>query len=143
MRSFVLGLLASLLVFTAPADAGQTTPPAGTKPPPLIADSMVGKDLFRLYCGSCHGADGRGNGPASSALKTPPANLTTIRAKNGGTFPREEIVTFITKGDRVAAHGSSDMPVWGPIFLGLDPSPARTRVRIDNLVSFIESLQAK
>lgn len=143
MQAYLPGLVAALILLTAPVDAGQTTPPAGTKAPPVVADSMVGQDLFRLYCGSCHGTDGRGNGPAAAALKTPPANLTTIRSRHGGAFPRDEIVTFITKGDRVAAHGSSDMPVWGPIFQGLDPSPVRTRVRIDNLVSFIESLQAK
>ena len=143
MRYGLPALTAALVLLTAAPGAGQTTAPAGTRPAPLVADSMVGKDLFRLYCGSCHGADGTGKGPAAGALKTPPANLTTIRSRHGGTFPRDEIVTFITTGNRVAAHGSSEMPVWGPIFQGLDPSPARTRVRIDNLVSFIESLQIK
>ena len=35
------------------------------------------------------------------------------------------------------------MPVWGPIFRGLDPSAARTTMRIDNLVTYLESLQGK
>ena len=43
----------------------------------------------------------------------------------------------------IAAHGSREMPVWGPIFSGLDPSPARTQMRIENLVQYIESIQQK
>jgi hypothetical protein len=42
-----------------------------------------------------------------------------------------------------ASHGSADMPVWGPIFRSLDRSDARTRVRIANLVAYIESIQSK
>jgi hypothetical protein len=35
------------------------------------------------------------------------------------------------------------MPVWGPIFRGLDPSDTRVNVRIANLVGYIESIQLK
>lgn len=31
-----------------------------------------GKQMFVNYCASCHGADGKGDGPAAAALKTPP-----------------------------------------------------------------------
>jgi hypothetical protein len=41
------------------------------------------------------------------------------------------------------AHGSSEMPVWGPIFRFLDPSNDRVKVRIENVVTFIETLQMK
>jgi mono/diheme cytochrome c family protein len=34
------------------------------------------------------------------------------------------------------------MPVWGRIFRALDTSDARARVRLNNLVAYIESLQA-
>ena len=45
-------------------------------------------------------------------------------------------------GQPLLAHGSSDMPVWGPIFRALDPSDARVARRVDNIVEYVESLQA-
>jgi mono/diheme cytochrome c family protein len=53
------------------------------------------------------------------------------------------VVSFVTgTGRDLAAHGSDEMPVWGPIFRGLDPSDTRVKQRIENVVAFIESLQA-
>jgi mono/diheme cytochrome c family protein len=110
--------------------------------PPLVIESVAGKDNFDRYCAPCHGRDGRGAGPVSSALRTQPADLTSLARRNDGHFPHDRVVAFVTgTGRDVAAHGSADMPVWGPIFRGLDPSDDRVRQRIDNVVTFIESLQ--
>ena len=35
-----------------------------------------GEALFRTHCASCHGSEGRGDGPAAAALAGPPADLT-------------------------------------------------------------------
>jgi hypothetical protein len=35
------------------------------------------------------------------------------------------------------------MPVWGPIFQALDPQDKLNRIRIENVVSFVESIQSK
>lgn len=35
-----------------------------------------GAELFPQHCASCHGADGRGDGPAAKGLDIPPADLT-------------------------------------------------------------------
>jgi hypothetical protein len=43
----------------------------------------------------------------------------------------------------VPAHGSKDMPVWGPIFRALDPNDTASKVRIANILNYIESIQAK
>ena len=111
---------------------------------PLVIDSMAGPDLFQFYCAPCHGRDGRGRGPVAAVLKTPPADLTKIAEKRAGTFPRADIIGFVSEGSAlIPAHGTIDMPVWGPIFRSLDSSEARTRARIDNLVSYLESIQAK
>jgi len=75
-----------------------------------------GKELFGAHCASCHGADGTGNGSAAKALKTRPSDLTRIRERHGGTFPRLEIVGFIDGERPVSAHTSAEMPKWGRIF---------------------------
>lgn len=45
---------------------------------PLNEDSKAtakGAKLFMAYCWTCHGADGRGKGPASDALQVSPPDL--------------------------------------------------------------------
>jgi mono/diheme cytochrome c family protein len=134
-------LAAAIIIVAA---AGSMAVEAQQKPPQLILDSMAGPDLYRFYCASCHGADGKGRGPVAAALKAVPADLTTIARRNGGRFPRARLTAFVSSGElAVAAHGSQGMPVWGPIFRGLDPSEVRTTMRIDNLVVYIESIQEK
>jgi mono/diheme cytochrome c family protein len=121
--------------------AGQQT---GRTPPPLLIPSVSGGDLFRFYCASCHGREGRGDGPVASALNRRPADLTAIAKRNGGHFPTDRVERFVT-GDRdpFSAHGSADMPVWGPIFQVLDPQDRMNRIRIENVVAFLESIQSK
>ena len=121
---------------------------AQTKGPPIqqwLSPPLVGPDLFRTYCATCHGRQGKGDGPVARTLKTPPADLTRIAARYGGTFPRERIERFIATGDpSIPAHGTTDMPIWGPIFAGLAPSPEKlVNVRIENLVAHLESIQEK
>ena len=112
--------------------------------PTFVPPSMSGRDIFRYYCATCHGRDGRGNGPAATALKTRPANLTRLASNNRGQFPAERVRAFVTHGGPEApAHGSSDMPVWGPIFQSLDPSDTIAQARINNVVAYLESIQAK
>jgi mono/diheme cytochrome c family protein len=123
--------------------AAQTT--TGSKTPPLVIASLYGRDLFDFYCAPCHGRDGKGSGPVAPALKAPPADLTKISKANGGTFPAAAVESFVTGAAprAVASHGSTDMPVWGPIFRSLDPNDAMTRARVTNIVGYIGSLQAK
>src|SRR4051812_3313981 len=103
-----------------------------------------GQDTFRYYCAACHGRSGRGDGPVAAALKTKPADLTRLASLNGGQFPRERVQAFVAHGRTDApAHGTPDMPVWGPIFQVLDPSDRAAQARIDNVVAYIQSIQAK
>jgi mono/diheme cytochrome c family protein len=116
-----------------------------TAVPPLVISSMYGRDLFQFYCATCHGIDGTGHGPAATALRMPPPDLTDITLQNGGMFPASRIASIVSGGSDAIepAHGSREMPVWGPIFRGLDRNDARTRVRIANIVAYIESIQRK
>jgi mono/diheme cytochrome c family protein len=112
--------------------------------PPSVIPSLYGGDLFRFYCSSCHGREGKGDGPVVSSLRRPPPDLTTIATRHDGRFPREAIERFVSgEADPALAHGSREMPVWGPIFYALDPNDTLTRVRIANIVAFIESIQVK
>jgi mono/diheme cytochrome c family protein len=116
------------------------------RPPSLVIESMRGADLFAFYCASCHGAGGKGDGPVATSLRTPPADLTTIARRAGGTFPATRVESQITGTGTtlILSHGTREMPVWGPVFQALDPnSDARTRIRITNLVSHVESLQVR
>jgi mono/diheme cytochrome c family protein len=96
-----------------------------------------------MYCATCHGRDGKGGGPAAAALKVPPPDLTVLSRRQNGVFPAFEVETIIRGGTTVGAHGSDEMPVWGPIFRALDPSDARVKMRIASLVSHIESIQRR
>lgn len=123
---------------TATTSHAQTT----QNTPSLIIESVAGRDNFDRHCASCHGPDGRGGGPVAAALKSRPSDLTSLARQNGGGFPRERVVSFVTGTARgVDAHGSTDMPVWGPIFRGLDPSDVRVAQRIENVVAYVQSLQ--
>ena len=56
-------------------------------------------------------------------------------------FPSVRVRDFVTgTGRQLSAHGSTEMPVWGPMFRALE-SDSRARERIANLVSYLESIQ--
>ena len=121
----------------------QTTPkPAQPDPSAPLIHSLEGPDLFRAYCASCHGANAKGNGPAAAALKAKVANLTVLSKDNGGKFPEERVRKVIMGDDVVAAHGSREMPVWGPIFHQIEWDVDRGNVRLDNLVKYLQSIQS-
>jgi mono/diheme cytochrome c family protein len=104
-----------------------------------------GKEMYTEYCAACHGVDGKGTGPAAPALKTPPPDLTTLaRRSEGAMYPRDRVATILRHGTEVVAHGTSDMPTWGPLFKSLDPlHDTAVQQRIKNLSDYLESLQAK
>lgn len=113
------------------------------KPVPFPAESLVGKDSFDAYCASCHGTDGRGNGPVAASLRNIPTDLTALASRNRNSFPREQVTAILMGTSRtVVAHGTRAMPIWGPMFRMFE-SDARARVRIDNLVAYLETIQVR
>ena len=143
MKTIVIAAFsAALLVggFAVMFAAGQSTSPATA---PLVIESMYGPDLYRVYCATCHGRDAKGNGPATAALKVPPPDLTLLARRHNGVFPSRDVEVIVRGGTAVAAHGTSEMPVWGPIFYALYPSDARVKARIGSLVAHIASIQQK
>jgi mono/diheme cytochrome c family protein len=102
-----------------------------------------GKDMFKEYCAVCHGTEGKGDGPAASALMKRPADLTQLTRKNNGTFPELHVMNFITGQDVLASHGSRDMPIWGDLFRSLSPNDQEiVKLRVNNLMEYVKSLQA-
>ena len=145
MRLPRLAVLIALAIVGPPV-VGTDVASSAQRPvtPPLVISSLSGRDLFRFYCASCHGLTGKGDGPVASSLTKTPPDLTTIAERNGGMFPSEWLERFVAGDDRpAAAHGSREMPVWGPIFQSLEPRDRLTPVRIANVVAYVESLQKR
>ena len=117
---------------------------APTDPNPMLVE--VGRTEFVQYCAACHGTDARGDGPAASALRTPPADLTRIAMRRDGRFPADEIASWIDGRLAPSAHGTREMPVWGVRFAeGLprgELSQDLVRGRVLTLVEYLQSIQA-
>jgi mono/diheme cytochrome c family protein len=140
-------IFAALILFTcaiAAQDQTQNQPEKVIKHVPVKPTSAAsGQEMFKSYCAVCHGTDGKGGGPAASALKVSPPDLTSLSKNNGGKFPSAKVSTAIRDAN-VSAHGSRDMPVWGPLFLEMSGGhQAEVQQRVSNLTQYVESLQAK
>ena len=76
-------------------------------------------------------------------MKTQPTDLRQLAKKNNGKLPADHIATLLRNGVS-GAHGSVDMPVWGPLFAEVSShNDAIVQMRIANLIAYIESLQAQ
>jgi mono/diheme cytochrome c family protein len=101
-----------------------------------------GKQMYSNYCAPCHGTDGKGTGPAASAMKPQPTDLTLMKKNNKGKFPDTHVVTILQFGVNEPAHGSAKMPVWGPILGNMNrTNPQDKQLRISNLTRYLESIQ--
>ena len=148
MRAMKFTSLAVIFIAISTFAVAQQTP-AQTAPtvkhvPITQTPSNDGKSMFNSYCAVCHGKDGKGDGPAASAMKTPPADLTLLAQKSGGKYPASHISAVLKGQATTASHGSQDMPVWGPLFSSISQGhEGQVQQRITNLVTYIDTLQAK
>lgn len=120
--------------------------PAWTQPPVLVLPGRValdGPSVYRAYCGACHGAEGKGDGPVAADLKRRPTDLTIIAKRNKAVFPRTVIEDVLVNGTSPKAHGSKNMPTWGPAFQAIDGDNNIAYAHIYNLVTYLESIQVK
>ena len=148
MRALKFISLAVILVISTLAlaqdKASDQTAPSVKHVPITNASPASGKEMFNSYCAVCHGKDGKGDGPAASALKVPPADLTQLAKKNGGKFPSPHVASVIRGQADLAAHGNKEMPVWGPLFSSISQGhEGQVQQRIANLITYLESLQQK
>jgi mono/diheme cytochrome c family protein len=137
-------ILVVISTFAVAQAAPAQTAPTVKHVPITNAPSNSGKEMFNSYCAVCHGKDGKGNGPAASAMKTPPTDLTLLAKNNGGKYPSSHVAAVIKGQATTPSHGSQDMPVWGPLFSSISQGhEGQVQQRITNLVTYIEGLQAK
>jgi mono/diheme cytochrome c family protein len=134
--AFCVAVLFMTVSFLAPRCPAQEKkyPPVG---------SVDAHAIFRAYCAPCHGLDGKGHGPAASALNSKVADLTLLTKHARGRFPSDRVRNVLEGTQTPSAHGSHEMPVWGPVFHQVEADQDLGKVRVQNLVTYIESLQRK
>ncbi|MBY6113470.1 cytochrome c [Mameliella alba] len=116
--------------------------------PALAQDADIGRAHYYSHCATCHGLEGRGDGPMAGVLTIPPSNLTELTIRNGGVFPLFRVVQRIDGRDPLVAHGSP-MPVFGDFFeqsfdvpMKTDAGqPIMTSQPVVDLVAYLKELQ--
>lgn len=110
----------------APAAAAAATtaaaPAAASAPAATGAANLAaGEKIFKTYCVTCHGATGKGDGPASAGLNPKPADFADNMFKydvngNGTKGDVDDIKAIVHDG--AAKHGGSPLmapwPMIGP-----------------------------
>jgi mono/diheme cytochrome c family protein len=142
----LVSLCVALMLFGLIAGAQEQPQPQKTiKHVPLTATSpSSGQEMYKAYCATCHGTEGKGNGPAASALKVPPTDLTQLSKQNGGKFPDLKVASTIRGEANIPAHGTAEMPVWGQLFWDMSHGhEGEVQQRVANLTKYVGSLQAK
>jgi mono/diheme cytochrome c family protein len=109
-------LICVLATSIAGLHAAQNKQTAASPPP----KSGAGTD--KEYCAVCHGKTGNGDDPAASAFKVRPPDLTRLAWRHGGKFPDAYVAEILRNGVDVNAHGTAEMPIWGPLFMSIDSS---------------------
>lgn len=118
---------------------------------PAVYDA--GKQEFMDNCASCHGVDGKGNGPLGNLLQRSPPDLTLLARNNQGVLPMNRLYEVLD-GANVPSHGTRDMPVWGREYRIEEAQrlrearrhfdePAVVRARILTLLEYISRIQAR
>jgi mono/diheme cytochrome c family protein len=105
----------------------------------------AGRTLYLRYCASCHGRDGRGDGPVAPSLGEKPTDLTRIAAAHGGVFPLEAVYEAIDGTRTVRAHGVSEMPIWGEVFQADPAAPLEQQIlasgKVIAIARYLRTLQ--
>jgi mono/diheme cytochrome c family protein len=109
--------------------------------PATAAEPVPRQQLYGRYCASCHGLQGRGDGPAAGALSPPPTDLTKLESG----VP--ELMKWIDGRRTVRAHGSGSMPVWGEVFeQSLIEGPHARRsalLKVEAIAEYVQDLRKR
>lgn len=98
-------VLAGLQIKPVAPDGASSWAAIDVPPPPAELSVARGRDLFAQACAACHGAGGKGDGPAAEKLSTPASNLTDplrsikIRSTQSGSPPlATDLYRTLTRG---------------------------------------------
>ena len=111
------------------------------------AADHAGEAAYRRYCSACHGPDGKGDGVVSGLMTPKPTDLTQLTKANDGKFSLLDVMQSIDGRKKIAAHGDSDMPVWGEVFdkdrgQGI-AAEAQVRGKVHEIATYVQSIQVK
>ena len=109
-----------------------------------------GKDQYMARCAPCHGANGKGAGPAAKQVAAKVPDITTFAKRNGGAFPAELAWQKID-GRPASFDVERSMPVWGREFRheAMDKLDSKSRAEsyvtaeIYAIVEHLRSMQVK
>jgi mono/diheme cytochrome c family protein len=111
----------------------------------VAAEAEAGKEMYRRYCASCHGVEGKGNGPVAAQLKIKVPDLTIVKKRNKGIFPLDDVMATIDGRRTVKGHGDRQMPVWGEVFSGENEqkkySELTTLLKAKIIAEYVATLQ--
>ena len=105
----LLGFGASLIILSA-ASVGFASDDAAAKV--AAADAASGAKVYKMYCETCHGPAGAGDGAVGKTLTPPPRNFQTGDFKYGGKD--QDIYDVISNG-AASKGGSPLMAPWGAV----------------------------
>ena len=117
--------------------------------PSLGMEMTAGQVEYQQACASCHGLTGKGDGPVATYMSKPVPDLTTIRARNDGEFPFQDLLEMVDGrfADRQPGPHGTEMPVWGEryAFGGAVDDPVEAEIntlgRMTSLIYHLHSLQ--
>lgn len=129
-------------VVTAILAAG---PAQASSPAPEPSTGPSGDGLYRVYCATCHGRTGKGDGPLADSLRKRPPDLTLFAKRGGGLFDPGKVQRIVDGRQPVKGHGGSDMPVWGDAFShSVDGyTEEAVKARIEAIVRHLKSIQVQ
>lgn len=90
-------------------------------------DAVAGKTKYDQFCVTCHGATGKGDGPAGAALKPKPADFAVTKLTDADMFK-------IIKEGGTAVGRSAMMISW---------KASLTDGDINNVIAYIRTLKKK
>lgn len=82
-------------------------------PPAYAQDAAAGKANYDIYCTTCHGATGKGDGVAGAALTPKPADFSA--AEFWDDTRNDEHLTKVIKEGGMAVGKSPLMAPWGGV----------------------------
>lgn len=112
-----------------------------------MPDRSDGAAFFAENCVSCHGTEGRGDGPLAKVVSEAPPDLTTLSQRNGGSFPAAQALSFIYGGPYSDGHLVRIMPEFGPVMakdlvpVDIDGTLTPTPRELAGLLEYLKSIQ--